>query len=105
MKIFFAFSLRIILIFTFLFLTEKESYSAGFALYAGSARGNALGAALIARADDPSAIFYSPAGITRLPGLQIAGGGTIIHPRNHVTTDFSCSREDAELTRNWFTLP
>jgi long-chain fatty acid transport protein len=105
MKEFLTTSLRIILIFTFLFITEKESYSAGFALYAGSARGNALGAALIARADDPSAIFYNPAGITQLPGLQIAGGGTIIHPRNHVTTDFLGTREDAELISNWFFLP
>ena len=92
MKKFFTTCLTIILIFTLLLIHEKESYGGGFSLYAGSARGNALGAALIARADDPSAIFYNPAGITQLPGLQIAGGGTLVHPRNHVTTEFLGTR-------------
>ena len=40
----------------------------------GSARGNALGDAVVGRADDPSAIFYDPAGITQLPGIQVMGG-------------------------------
>ncbi|MCK8603242.1 hypothetical protein [Desulfoferrobacter suflitae] len=53
-------------------------FGAGFALYEGSARGNALGGALVARADDPSAVYYNPAGITQLPGLQMMVGGTFI---------------------------
>ena len=59
---------------------------AGFALYEGSARGNALGGALVGRADDPSALFYNPAGITQLPGLQVAAGATAIMPGTKVTT-------------------
>jgi len=61
-------------------------YGAGFALYEGSARGNALGGTLVARADDPSALFYNPAGITQLPGLQVMGGATFIVPGVDVTT-------------------
>jgi long-chain fatty acid transport protein len=58
----------------------------GFALYEGSARGNALGGALVGRADDPSALFYNPAGITQLPGLQVMGGATFVMPSTKVTT-------------------
>jgi len=82
-------------------------FAAGFALYEGSARGNALGGALIARADDPSAIFYNPAGITQLEGTQMMTGCTLITPMNKVTTHsfFGSGTEETELRRNWFYPP
>ena len=61
-------------------------YGAGFGLYEGSARGNALGGTMVGRADDPSAIYYNPAGITQLSGLQVMGGATIIRPSTEVKT-------------------
>jgi len=67
-------------------LGAQVCFGAGFALYEGSARGNALGGTLVARADDASAIFYNPAGITQLPGLQMMVGGTFILPGVDVTT-------------------
>ena len=60
--------------------------ASGFALYEASARGNALAGALVARADDPSALFFNPAGITQLPGLQMMAGATFIMPTTKVTT-------------------
>ncbi|MFP5213153.1 MAG: OmpP1/FadL family transporter [Acidobacteriota bacterium] len=62
----------------------QPGFGAGFALYEGSARGNALGGTLVGRADDASALFYNPAGITQLPGLQIMGGFTAIAPKTDV---------------------
>jgi len=59
-------------------------FGAGFALYEGSARGLALGGTLVGRADDPSALFYNPAGITQLPGLEAMVGDTLIFPGTHV---------------------
>jgi len=67
-------------------LGGQVCFGAGFALYEGSARGNALGGTLVARADDASALFYNPAGITQLPGLQVMGGATFIIPGTDVTT-------------------
>jgi long-chain fatty acid transport protein len=64
----------------------QPSFGAGFALYEGSARGNALGGAMVGRADDPSALFYNPAGITQLPGLQVMGGATFVMPSTTVET-------------------
>ncbi len=62
-----------------------HSFGAGFALYEGSARGNALGN-LAGSADDPSAMFMNPAGITQLPGLQVMAGATVISPMVDVQT-------------------
>ncbi len=62
----------------------QSGFGAGFALYEGSARGNALGGAMVGRADDPSALFYNPAGITQLPGMQFMAGTTFIMPTTDV---------------------
>ena len=41
---------------------------------------HALGGTLVGRADDPSAIFYNPSGITQLPGDQFMAGITLVSP-------------------------
>lgn len=56
-------------------------WSAGFALYEWGARGSALGGAAIARADDPCALAFNPAGITRLEGVQASFGSSMISPK------------------------
>jgi long-chain fatty acid transport protein len=75
----------LVVIISVVFSAELCSAS-GFALYEASARGNALAGALVARADDPSALFFNPAGITQLPGLQMMAGATFIMPTAKVTT-------------------
>ena len=52
----------------------------GFALYEYGARANAMGGAIIALADDASAVAYNPAGITQLPGTRVMFGATAIAP-------------------------
>ncbi len=64
--------------------TSAQCLAAGFALWEGSARGIALGDAVVGRADDPSAVFYNPAGITQLPGIQVMMGGTAIRTQGDV---------------------
>jgi long-chain fatty acid transport protein len=49
-------------------------YGSGFALYEAGARSSSLAGAVVARADDLSAIFYNPAGLVQLPKIQIMGG-------------------------------
>lgn len=71
----------LILIILFIGLVPcKRSFGAGFALYEFSSRGNALGGAMIGRADDPSALAYNPAGITQLEESQWLFGFTAIMP-------------------------
>ncbi len=64
----------------------REALGSGFALYEAGARANSLGSTLVGRADDPSAVFYNPAGITQLPGLQFMGGSIMIAPSTDVKT-------------------
>lgn len=60
-------------------------HAGGFALNEYAARANAMGGAVIALADDASAVAYNPAGITQLPGTQTMIGATIIVPKAEVT--------------------
>jgi long-chain fatty acid transport protein len=78
---------------------------AGFGLYEGSARGNALGGTLTGRADDPSAIFYNPAGITQLPGDQFMVGVTFIRPQTDVTTLTPAGKVTTSTEKNWWYPP
>jgi len=52
----------------FFLAAGQAAFGAGFALYDFSVRGNALGGAMVGRADDPSALALNPAGITQIPG-------------------------------------
>ncbi|GAU08484.1 OmpP1/FadL family transporter [Desulfoplanes formicivorans] len=63
-----------------LLMLVDSAFGAGFGIYEWSARGNALGGAMIGKADDPSAVAYNPAGITQLPGVQVMGGFTALMP-------------------------
>jgi len=55
-------------------LAAIQAWGAGFALYENSSRGTAICGAFVARADDASALFYNPSGITQLEGRQISTG-------------------------------
>jgi long-chain fatty acid transport protein len=62
------------------------SYGAGFKVMEQGAKAAAMANAFAAQADDPSAVYYNPAGIAFLPGLQISIGGTgIIVPQAEFT--------------------
>lgn len=70
-----------------LLMLVDSAFGAGFGIYEWSARGNALGGAMIGKADDPSAVAYNPAGITQLPGVQVMGGFTALMPSASVEVE------------------
>ncbi|MGD0016518.1 MAG: outer membrane protein transport protein [Verrucomicrobiia bacterium] len=49
------------------------------------ARATGQGEAFVAQADDPSAVYYNPAGLVQLPGTQVSGGGYALF--SHVKLD------------------
>jgi long-chain fatty acid transport protein len=69
-----------------LVLLPGKTLAAGFALYEFGARGNALGGTLVGRADDPSALYFNPAGITQIEGEQMMLGFTAITPSAKIQT-------------------
>jgi long-chain fatty acid transport protein len=88
-----------------LVLSAETAFSAGFALYEGSARANALGGTLVGRADDPSALFYNPAGITQLAGFQLMAGATTIGPKSDVVTTRRGMDTTSETKTNLWVSP
>jgi long-chain fatty acid transport protein len=63
-------------------LVPALSWGAGFALFEHGNRGMAMGGAFTAVADDPSALFWNPAGLSFQTdkGIQTMGGFTLIKP-------------------------
>lgn len=62
-----------------LLLPASFLLASGFSIYEQNARAMSMAGAIMARANDPSAIFYNPAGISQLNGWQINMGSTMIH--------------------------
>lgn len=56
------------------------SQGAGFALYETSARGTAMGEALVGTTEDASAVYNNPANMVELPGVQTMLGATLVEP-------------------------
>jgi long-chain fatty acid transport protein len=53
-------------------------FASGFSIYEQGARATAMGGAFIAQADDPTAVFYNPAGYANLSGAHVSLGVTLI---------------------------
>ncbi len=85
-----------------LMLLPTVCHAGGFALNEYAARGNAMGGANIALADDASAVAYNPAGITQLPGSSVMFGMTAIAPTADVRTG---SGSKTTLQTNVYTPP
>jgi len=68
--------------------------ASGFSIYEQGARAMANGGAFTARADDPSALFYNPAGIVQLKGKRFNFGTTAIF--------LTGSEFDSDLSGNSF---
>lgn len=75
--------MRRIIATIFIFLTcSGSAFASGFSIYEASVRANGMLGAFSAYAEDASSIFYNPAGLGGLEGVNITGGATIIAPRS-----------------------
>lgn len=66
-------------IFVITLFLSTQIFASGFSIYEQGAKSTALAGAFVATANDPSAVFYNPAGLSSLEGLQLALGTTIIN--------------------------
>ncbi|RJQ58292.1 MAG: hypothetical protein C4530_10770 [Desulfobacteraceae bacterium] len=55
-------------------------FAGGFAINEQSAKALGMGGAFVAQADDPTAVFYNPAGIVQLEEIQVSIGSSLIFP-------------------------
>src|SRR3982074_3144516 len=67
-------------------LAPLESRAVGFRLPNQDPEGIARGNAFVATADNPSAIYYNPAGITQLEGQQVRAGLYLISADTEYTS-------------------
>lgn len=72
---------RFIATICFIFIGTYSAMASGFSIYEASVRANGMLGAFSAYADHVTTIYYNPAGLSGLEGIQISAGATIIAPR------------------------
>lgn len=80
-------SLRLTFIFTLTCLLAASAFGSGFLIPEQGAKASALAGAFAATADDPSAIFYNPAGIAQQRSMAAYAGTTFINFTNEFVGD------------------
>lgn len=68
-------------------VASSTAFGAGFSIFEQGAKATAMAGAFSATADDPSAIFYNPAGIAQLRRAELLAGGTAINFANEFRGD------------------
>ena len=86
-------------------LAAQSVLGAGFGIYEGSARGNAMGTEVTADPAAPSVLYNNAAGMTELPGTQMEVGATFIRPSQSVSTVTPMGTVDNEADSKWWTPP
>lgn len=69
---------KIVSVLLVLLFTASTSFAAGFRLPEAGAKAMGMGFAFTAQADDPSAIYFNPAGLTQLKGQNVMLGVTYV---------------------------
>ncbi|MGB2579037.1 long-chain fatty acid transport protein [Elusimicrobium simillimum] len=87
------------------FLTASMAQGAGFALYEYSARGNAMGGAVMANKAEPASIASNPALITQLEGTHMQAGITAVIVDGSTTIGGPAGNQKRDLETGAFYLP
>lgn len=69
---------KVLPVFLVVMLAAETSFAAGFRLPEAGAKAMGMGFAFTAQADDPSAIYFNPAGLTQLEGRNVMLGGAFV---------------------------
>jgi len=88
---------KITLFFTvFITIIYSSGYPAGFQIYNQDAAAVGMGNCFTAIADNASAIFYNPAGISQLEGTQLRSGFNLVFPNTSFRGSESGKKTDME---------
>ncbi len=88
-----AFTKKVVALFAVVLFSASAVYASGYQLNEHGARAVAMGGAFVARADDPSAIFFNPAGLSYVEGFNVMVGGTLILPSTTFTGPYPNNTE------------
>jgi long-chain fatty acid transport protein len=70
--------MKVLAVLAILVFTASSAMAAGFRLPEAGAKAMGMGFAFTAQADDPSAIYFNPAGIMQLEGNNVMAGTTFV---------------------------
>jgi long-chain fatty acid transport protein len=101
-------SLRFTLVSSLACLLSIPAFGSGFLIPEQGAKASGMAGAFVATADDPSAIFYNPAGIAQQRDMAFFGGATFINFTNEFTGDTNdpvTSGVEAKYNRHLFNIP
>lgn len=88
-----------------LFAGSFTAYGSGFSIYEASIRANGMMGAFSAYADHASTIYYNPAGLANVEGIQVTGGATIISPRSSFRGPLPYSNQEYSMEKQDFLVP
>lgn len=101
-------SLRLTITISLACLLATSAFGSGFLIPEQGAKASSMAGAFAATADDPSAIFYNPAGLAQQRHMSVYAGTTLINFSNEFTGDFRspvASGEEAKYNRHTFNIP
>lgn len=101
-------SLRLTATLSLTCLLATSAFASGFLIPEQGAKASAMAGAFAATADDPSAIFYNPAGIAQQRHIAAYAGTTLINFTNEFTGDAGSSVTsgvEAKYNRHTFNIP
>lgn len=101
-------SLRLISTLSLTCLLATSAFGSGFLIPEQGAKASAMAGAFAATADDPSAIFYNPAGLAQQREMAAYAGTTLINFTNEFTGDINSpvtSGVEAKYNRHTFNIP
>jgi long-chain fatty acid transport protein len=103
------FSMKPIFLFSTIFsLVSSVAFGSGFSIFEQGAKATGMAGAFVATADDPSAIFFNPAGLAQQRHLTLLAGGTAINFANEfrgASNDEFTSGVKAEYVHHTFVPP
>lgn len=97
-------AIRAVAVSLSLVFVGSTAMGAGFALYEFSARGNAMGGAVMANKAEAASLAVNPALITQIEGSQVQAGATFVIP-NATATIGAAGDTTRSLESRVFTLP
>lgn len=101
-------SLRLTITLSLTCLLATSAFGSGFLIPEQGAKAASMACAFAATADDPSAIFYNPAGIAQQRKMAAYSGTTLINFTNEFNGDPSSpvtAGEEAKYNRHTFNIP
>jgi long-chain fatty acid transport protein len=96
---------NLLMVLLILLICTSLAFGSGFYIYEHSAKATSMCGAFAAQANDGTAVFYNPAGLTQLSGWNFSAGGTYIVPVASFTGPISVDPKWYSETNQWNFFP